>query len=108
MIPEDLPDHTDLRRREAVRQLKRLFWDHDLCAEDFDHYGQWILERVLDYGSLRDVKLLVDLMGREAFLQGVQAATFQSAKTAEFWRSMLEKEGIPCTIRCSPPTAPSC
>jgi transcriptional regulator with XRE-family HTH domain len=103
--PQSRPPGKAVRRAEAVRQLKRLFWDHDLRGQDFDEHGQWVLERVLEYGSLPDVRLLMNLMGRERFLEGVRRARFQSVKTEEFWRSMLRKEGIPCTKKRSPAAA---
>jgi len=103
--PRRRPARKAVRRAEAIRRLKRLFWDHGLRAEDFDEHGQWVLERVLEYGALPDVRLLMDLMGRKSFLEGVRHARFQSKKTEEFWRSMLRKEGISCTRRRSPSTA---
>lgn len=89
-------------RAEAARKLKRLFWDHDLSPRDFDRHGVWILERVLEYGSLEDVRLLIDLMGREAFLDGACEARYQSARARNFWMRMLEREGRSCTKRSSP------
>ena len=86
---------------EAFRNLKRLFWDHDLCEEDFVAHPTWILERVLEYGSLADVSFLIRKMGRRAFLDGVGEARMSSAKTRSFWLEMLRMEGSSCTRKYS-------
>ena len=91
--------------REAVKQLRRLFWDHPLTPRDLDAHPVWVVERVLDYGALADVELLRDRMGRKAFLAAAASARRVSPRTANFWRRMLEMEGIPCTKAYSRDTA---
>jgi transcriptional regulator with XRE-family HTH domain len=82
---------------EAVGRLRRLFWDQDLEAGHLEEYPEWVMQRVLEYGNLDDVRLLVRLMGREAFLRHVAEVRFETEKTAGFWRTILEREGLPCT-----------
>jgi len=81
----------------AYRKLKRLFWDRKLRQKDLDSYPLWILERVLEYGSLEDVHFLISKWGRRKFLERVAQARFQSAKTEAFWNLLLQREGISCT-----------
>jgi len=80
----------------TMHQLKRLFWDCPLKAEHFMKYPAWITERVLEYGTLRDVQILVDFFGREKFLEIVSEIRFKSARTRAFWQHILKKENIPC------------
>jgi transcriptional regulator with XRE-family HTH domain len=91
--------------REVVRRIGRLFWDHPLAAGDLTRHSQWVLERVLEYGALDDVRLLVRFLGRAAFLERVGRARFASERTARCWRQILEKEGRPCTRAYSRNTA---
>jgi transcriptional regulator with XRE-family HTH domain len=89
------------RRSEVVHRLQRLFWDQDLNARHLDENPLWVVERVLEYGNLDDVHVLVGLMGREGFLRHVSEARFSSDRTRVFWQQMLSKEGLTCTRKFS-------
>ena len=43
-----------------------LFWDVDLEKFDLDQYKEFIVQRVLEYGMLKDWILLKNLYGKEA------------------------------------------
>lgn len=89
----------------AAKQLARLFWDHPLTPKDLEAHPVWVVERVLEYGTLADVALLRDQMGRKAFLTATAVAQRLSPRTATFWKHMLHMEGIPCTKKYSRNTA---
>jgi len=99
--PRPTPQAPRLTGKTVAKRLRRLFWDHHLVASDFQRYPVWVMERVLDYGNLDDIRLLTALMGRLRFLQTVAEATRVSAKTRSFWRQILEQEGVPCTKKRS-------
>jgi transcriptional regulator with XRE-family HTH domain len=82
---------------EAVGRLGRLFWDQKLTAQHLKEHPLWVVGRVLEYGNLDDVRLLVRLLGREAFLRHVGQVRFETEKTRDFWQKILDREGIPCT-----------
>lgn len=92
-------------RRTGASRLQRLFWDHRLTAADMKACPIWLVERVLEYGTLEDVRFLRDTMGREAFLRAAGKSTRLSPRTGSFWRQMLRMEGIPCTRTFSRDTA---
>ncbi len=92
------------RAREAagpVARLKRLFWDRRLRPADLERYPAWVVGRVLEHGTLEDVRLLEAHYGRERFLDEVSRAPFESRKTRAFWEAMLALEGRECTRRFS-------
>jgi transcriptional regulator with XRE-family HTH domain len=94
--------NTGKSSREAViKTLRRLFWDQRLTPRRFEDNPAWVVERVLEYGSLDDLSRLIGWMGREAFLDQVSRARFSSDKTRAFWQQMLAREGIPCARRFS-------
>lgn len=103
--PYARPRPTRLRRGAAVKRLARLFWDHPLTADDLDAHPLWVLERVLDYGHLEDVRLLQALLGKRPFLELTARARRVSPRTAGFWKQILKREGIPCTKKYSRHTA---
>lgn len=86
---------------DVVRQIGRLFWDQQLTSAHLDEYPLWVVERVLEYGNLGDVRILASFFGREQLLRLVAAARLSSARTRAFWQQVLEREGMQCTRRFS-------
>lgn len=80
-----------------IKTIKRLFWDTEIKKSDFKKYPIWIIERVIEYGNLDDVNLLIDYFGKRNFLKIVADCRFGSPKTKNFWQVALQKEGIKCT-----------
>lgn len=93
------------KRSQAVTQLARLFWDHPLSAADLDKHTVWVVERVLAYGQLKDVRMISGLLGADSFLDAVAMARFSSSKTRTFWEQILAMEGRSCTRAFSRDTA---
>ena len=96
------------QRASGIRKLQRLFWDRRLRSRDLDQYPLWVLERVLEYGSLEDVRSLAARMGQKRFLETVAQVRFKSARTENFWHLILEREGVSCTKRFSRKEARPC
>ena len=102
------PSSAKRRRTSRIRELQRLFWDRRLRSRDLDQYPSWVLERVLEYGSLEDIRSLVVRMGRKRFLESVARVQFKSARTENFWHLILQREGVSCTKRFSRKEARPC
>ena len=81
---------------EDCARIGRLFWDRPLAPTLAAEYPRWVMKRVLEYGTLDDVFLLRDRLGRDAFLHAVAGITFECPKTATFWRQILTEEDIAC------------
>lgn len=81
----------------VIDTLKRLFWDRPLDTALLDAYPTWVTKRVLEFGTLNDVRLLISYLGRKRFLDITAQIGFSCAKTAVFWKHMLEKENRACT-----------
>jgi len=95
LVPIESARHnTD--HRSAFRNLGRLFWDRKLREKDLEDYPLWVIERVLEYGALQDVRCLVERMGKKKFLERVALVRFHSARTENFWLEMLKREGLSC------------
>jgi transcriptional regulator with XRE-family HTH domain len=90
---------------EVIGQIERLFWDKKPRPEDLTRYPRWIVERVLEFGSLRDVRALIGYFGRDDFLDLVSTCRFASRRTAVFWENVLKRERPECTKKRSPRAA---
>jgi transcriptional regulator with XRE-family HTH domain len=105
------PPRTPLERSSAGRlvdRLRRLFWDRPLETRDLRRHPSWIVQRVLELGSLDDVRSLARYYGRSAFLSLVQGVRFESPRTRAFWDAMLGEEGRTCTRKYSRREADAC
>jgi len=98
LVPLEARSTGGVTRHEAIKRLRRLFWDCDLDEGELKNHPVWVVERVLEYGKLEDTTILQVLMGRHRFLEIVSQSRL-SPKTREFWDQMLKKEGMPCTKR---------
>lgn len=87
--------------RSVHRCIRRLFWDHPLQPADLSRYSAWVIARVLEYGKLDDVRLLIGYLGRERFLNLLQEIHLPSEKDRTFWEAMLRQEGRTCTRKFS-------
>ena len=85
----------------VVRQIGRLFWDQVLTTDHLEKHPLWVVERVLGYGNLGDVRILAAFFGREDLLRLVENARYSSDRTRTFWQQILEREGVRCTRKCS-------
>ncbi len=86
---------------EVVERLDRLFWDTRLEASHLVENTLWVVERVLEFGNLDDVRMLIAHLGRDEFFGLVGGARLESARTRAFWQQMLDKEGVTCTRKFS-------
>ncbi len=90
---------------DGFAHLKRLFWDHPLAEQDLEAHPVWVVERILEYGTLEDIHALQRIMGRARFLRTVAQADRVSPRTRNFWRQILATEGMSCTRKYSRNTA---
>lgn len=91
--------------RKAVERLGRLFWDRPLQVRDLKRYPTWVVGRVIELGTIDDIRLLVRVMGRAAFLATIRRIRMPSKRVATFWQSIVELEGVHCTTEHSRPPA---
>ncbi len=83
--------------------LTPLFWDTRPGAVDTETHAFFVLERILEYGSLAAVRWAVQVYGTErikTFLRQ-RGARVLSAKTLSFWTMLLSLEDEECFQRSS-------
>jgi hypothetical protein len=87
------------------QHLHPLFWDVDPSAVDPAQQRPLVLDRVLEYGTLENVRWAEQVYGlngiRDYFL--ARGCRVLSRKTQAFWRTVLELPNQPCTSKSSTP-----
>ena len=87
--------------RSVRDRIGRLFWERRLRRADLTRYPAWVIARVLEYGKLDDVRILISYLGKRRFLELLQQVHLPSAKTRSFWDAILQQEGRSCTRKFS-------
>jgi len=85
----------------VVQQVGRLFQDQELDIVHLEECPLWVVEQVLEHGSLGDIRILTAYYGRERLLSLAAEANFASNRTRVFWQQVLEREGVACTKKSS-------
>ena len=83
--------------------LHSLFWDCSPGTVDLDAHAPFVLERILEYGSLAAVRWALDVYGPNrigAFLRERGRRTLTS-KTLAFWTMVLDLEDEECFQKSS-------
>ena len=79
-------------------EFRDLFWDCRPETLDTDEHAPFIIERLLEYGSLSSARWVLETYGParlQAFLRERGVRTL-SRKTLSFWTLLLGLEGDPC------------
>lgn len=73
-----------------IKQLSpSLFWDVDPEQVDPETHGQFVIARVMDRGTLRDVKAAWNYYGQERVQQALLNATSLHKKTIAFFANQF-------------------
>jgi hypothetical protein len=85
-------------------QLKirpELFWDTDLLSLDAEKNKSLVIERVLSYGNLSELKIIFELYGRDTIANVIKQVGYLDPKTFAFIRGYLNipKKDMKCFIK---------
>lgn len=69
---------------------QHLFWDVDLDGFDFNQHKNFFIQRVLEYGKMKDWKLIKELYGMEAIKQAALNARSLDAVTLSFVSTIFQ------------------
>lgn len=65
------------------------FWDVDKSSLDLDEDRDFIICRIVEYGTMEDVKALLELYDRKDIEAAIKRSNSLSRVTASFWSEML-------------------
>jgi hypothetical protein len=89
---------------EIQQEASVLFHDVRLCDIDPDAHASFVMERVLDRGSMRSVRALLRAYGEDGVRGFFCAGGAQrvSRRTARLWQNYFGLTDEECTPRSSP------
>jgi len=85
--PAAAPRATD--RAQLVRAWARHFWDVDLTPEHLESSPQWVLRRILQYGTWEDVHQARAIFGDQAICEAIEHRSMDP-RTRRLWQVVLE------------------
>jgi hypothetical protein len=79
----------------------RLFWDTDKNNLDFSKHKRFIIERILRFGMLSDIKWLLSFYNEQEIIGVVKTSKSIDKKTANFWAIHygIDKDEVLCLNR---------
>jgi hypothetical protein len=79
----------------------RLFWDTDKNTLDLSLHKRFIIERVLRFGMLSDIKWLLSIYNEQEIIEVVKTSKSIDRKTANFWAIHygIDKDEVLCLNR---------
>jgi len=80
---------------EILALLAPLFWNHELQETDLERHGDWVLGRVLMFGSWTQVRAVRRYYCERAILKAIERREIDS-RTRNYWELILEE---PCIQR---------
>jgi len=94
---EPTPDHWG-DEAPLPEFLRPLFWEVDFDRLRVQGHERYVIERVLEYGDLPEVKWMLGHFARQEIVQTLRRSRGLSPKSANFWAFIL---GVPSEeIRC--------
>ena len=83
--------------------LKDLFWDTDFNKIDSKKNASTVIERVLDFGDIGQIKVMFRYYNQEKVEQVLKTSKRLTAKSANFWADYfeLQKKDVPCLSKQS-------
>lgn len=76
-------------RIENLDKFKKYFWDSDVSAIDIIQYKFYIIERILEFGNVPEVKWMFDNYSTKAIKEILDSSRNISEKSSSFWKIFL-------------------
>ena len=80
------------------QSIKVLLWDTDLESISLTKNFQFVIERILEYGDLPDIKWMETTFSHEQIIQTLKDSRRISVKSGNFfaWKYKLPQETLQC------------
>jgi hypothetical protein len=72
--------------------FRKYFWDCDFSDLSLEKYPKFIIERILDYGTLKDIKWLKERISEAYFRKIATESRRLGKRTLNYWKTMYSNE----------------
>ena len=81
--------------------LKPIFWDLDVEKLDLRKNARQIIERVLEWGGLKQVHWIMETYSKDEIIEVIKNSRQLSKKSANFWANYYDvsREEVKCLTR---------
>lgn len=79
-------------QKKLPQFIHKYFWEVNPKNVDVDMQSHYIIERILEYGDMEDIKWIWKAYPKKAIIEAVKTSRAISKKTANYWAVIL---GIP-------------
>ncbi len=77
------------KRIENLSKFKKLFWEADVTAVDLDEHDHYLIERILEYGDIQEVKWMFEHYNKAKIKEVLCRRRGLSKKSLFFWKMVL-------------------
>jgi len=77
-------------QHKLPESFRKYFWDCNFNELSLDEYPKFILERVLNYGTLQDIQWIKWQVGEKYFQQIATQSRRLDNKTLNYWRIIYQ------------------
>lgn len=83
---------------KVPKKFHDVFWEVDASKLDTDEYPEYIMERILEYGTLEGVRWLREVLGDGRIKEYIKGAGRRrlSTLTLNFWQKILNLKADEC------------
>ena len=81
--------------------LRPIFWDLDAEKLDLQKNARQIIERILEWGDLEQVRWMIKTYSKEEIIEAVKGSRQLSSKSANFWATYykISRDEVKCIVR---------
>ena len=78
------------QHKNLPESFRKYFWDCDFDDLSVQKYPKFILERVLNFGSLKDIQWIKHQVGDEYFRKIATQSRRLDKKTLNYWKTIYQ------------------
>ncbi|MFN3527936.1 MAG: DUF6922 domain-containing protein [Candidatus Altarchaeaceae archaeon] len=79
------------QKSNLPEEFRKYFWDCEFEELSLEKYPKFIIERILQFGNINDIKWLLSKVNRDLFFEVATTSRRLDDKTKNFWKIYLKK-----------------
>lgn len=83
---------TNQQKNKLPQSFRKYFWDCDFNELSVDKYPKFIIERILNYGTLSDIEWIKRSVSEAYFKKIATESRRLDKRTLNYWKTIYAKE----------------